>query len=419
MIESAPPKASRPLRVGFVTVGSAGWSAGTHYLKNLFLAIKSLHAEFPIIISLLVPHESPPDGHTGLQSFADEVLFLPQPPPQPALWNRALSRLLRRVGFWLNGEPPLASYLHEQQVDAVFAPTDFGPRFSIPVLCWIPDFQHLRLPEMFSREAIRSRNRAYAANGAYATRIVLSSRDAARDFQAFAPKAADKVRVLPFVVQVPDGAYDSDPAWICDHYQLPRRFIYLPNQFWKHKNHTVVVQALQLAKAKNPEITIVCTGLTRDNRDPRYFPQLSERMSAAGVEENMVILGMIPHDHVFQLIRQCVALLQPSRFEGWSTSVEEAKSIGKASLLSDIPVHREQNPPAAAYFAPDDPEELARCLLETFAKRGAGPDHELETAARRQLPHRTREFAQTFIRIVTEALPAARLRGLGAMGLGG
>lgn len=54
--------------------------------------------------------------------------------------------------------------------------------------------------------------------------------------------------------------------------------------------------------------------------------------------------------------------MQPSLFEGWSSFVEEARALGLPALLSDIPVHREQNPPGAKYFDPHDPEQLAGLL---------------------------------------------------------
>ena len=64
---------------------------------------------------------------------------------------------------------------------------------------------------------------------------------------------------------------------------------------------------------------------------------------------------MIPLDHVYALLRTSMALINPSRFEGWSTTVEEAKSFGVPMILSDIDVHREQTGGTARYFGVDDP----------------------------------------------------------------
>ena len=73
---------------------------------------------------------------------------------------------------------------------------------------------------------------------------------------------------------------------------------------------------------------------------------------------------MIPLDHVYALLRSSTALINPSRFEGWSTTVEEAKSFGVPMILSDLDVHREQTGGAARYFGINDPEMLADHLSE-------------------------------------------------------
>jgi hypothetical protein len=48
------------------------------------------------------------------------------------------------------------------------------------------------------------------------------------------------------------------------------------------------------------------------------------------------------------------ASLNPSRFEGWSTVVEEIKALGVPMILSDLRMHRERAGETARYFAPDD-----------------------------------------------------------------
>lgn len=394
-----PPTPERPLRVAFLSMGGANWIAGTYYLKNILLAIRSLGRGAPVESTLLVPKGTPTDNSDGLVACADRVL----PLPRRAFWELGLLELQRRLGRALGPEPRLAAYLRQHQVDAIFRGGEFGPQFKLPLLGWIPDFQHVRLPEMFSARELRSRDQEFSRVAAYSTRVIVSSRDVHRDFQRFAPHAAHKARVMPFVAQVPPDLYDTDCTQVCNQYGLPRSFFYLPNQFWKHKNHTVVVEALRLLRARQKEITVVCSGRTLDDRHPRYFPELQDRVRALGLRSSMIILGVVPHSHVFQLMRQCVAVLQPSLFEGWSTSVEEVKSVGKRILLSDIPVHREQGPSQAVFFDPHDAEALARGLITTLADCAPGPDLELEATARSRLALRTMEFGENFAAIVREA----------------
>ncbi|MEA3273354.1 MAG: glycosyl transferase, partial [Patescibacteria group bacterium] len=99
-------------------------------------------------------------------------------------------------------------------------------------------------------------------------------------------------------------------------------------------------------------------------------------------------------------MRHCVSVINPSLFEGWSSTVEEAKSIGKNLILSDLAVHREQNPPNSIYFNPHNPRDLANKLWKKWLKSKGGPDFELEKNARENLQFRTRKFGGKYQEII-------------------
>ena len=80
-----------------------------------------------------------------------------------------------------------------------------------------------------------------------------------------------------------------------------------------------------------------------------------------------------------------LSVINPSWFKGWSSSVEECKSMGKNMVLSDIPVHQEQNPPGSFYFNPHDSNELAQILSDKWKNSHGGPDLNLEQDARLKL----------------------------------
>ncbi len=388
---------SRPIRIAFDNICTQQWIAGCHYLKNLFIALKSIE-EVP---NLVVCGEAADDSAKILDQYVEQHLVLPI--QHSKLLNRAF-RLERRFGVPLGMSQLAASFLRKHLVDVLFASIDQGQRFNVPLMAWIPDFQHLHLPGMFSPQEIVYRDRTYLRTARRADRIILSSNKALADFKKSAPVYAHKGRVVNFVAHVPASVYDSDPIWVCERYHLPERFIYAPNQFWKHKNHLLIVEALYRLKTNKIDATIVCSGNTADSRNPDYFPQLQSAIKRLGLQDRFIILGTIPHEHIFQLIRQSMAVLQPSLFEGWSTSVEETKSIGKRIVLSDLAVHREQNPPSALFFDPVDPQALANCLARTLEEATPGPDRLLENKANKELPYRTKAFGEAFMKIVREVV---------------
>jgi glycosyltransferase involved in cell wall biosynthesis len=99
-------------------------------------------------------------------------------------------------------------------------------------------------------------------------------------------------------------------------------------------------------------------------------------------------------------------VINPSLFEGWSTTVEEAKSMGKALILSDIPTHREQTPARGHYFAPHDSECLAALLMLQWNRYDTNEEEDAIKAAGLLLKNRRRDFARRYEQIVLRFVKA-------------
>ena len=133
------------------------------------------------------------------------------------------------------------------------------------------------------------------------------------------------------------------------HYPVLEPYFFLPNQFWQHKNHGVVVDALrELPKT----IRVICTGSMDDYRNHGYVPELLAKARQAGVDDRFICLGIVPYPMLVSLMHHSLAVLQPSLFEGWSTSVEESKAMCKQIVLSNLDVHLEQAPERGRFFRP-------------------------------------------------------------------
>ncbi|MDP6526595.1 MAG: glycosyltransferase [Kiritimatiellia bacterium] len=397
-------QASEQMHLSFQYSDSALWTAGLTYLNNVIRSLRALPGEEQPRISIFVGNETFPDSYAPIRDLLDDVIVVPDAGdlPRRSLSERAVRKAKKMVSPDKKAESLLSNWFSGQRVDVLFSRSDCGPGFRIPLLIWLPDFQHKRMPEMFTEEENRARDREYMTRAERATRIVVSSNDVKKDVADFAPRFEDRICVLPFVSYVPDSLYDRSPEWVCEHYDLPERFVFMPNQFWRHKNHEVVVDAVAALAGNHPEITVVCTGNTHDYRNPGYFSALLYRIAEKKVRNRFILLGMVPHSHLFSLMRQSLAVLQPSLFEGWNSCVEEVKSVGKGMIVSDIAVHREQNPPASRFFEPEKPEALAASLVDVFRECEPGPDKELETAAQEALPGRMIEFARRLLSVSAE-----------------
>ena len=296
---------------------AGGWLGGRYYLHNLALALAGLpREERPEIVGIA------PGGE------ADEL---------EGVLTRAESLPAR--------------------ADIVFPNWNVPARTAATQLHWIPDLQHRRLRGTFSVAERLKREVAFVRFAVPARRIVVSSEAVRRDAARAYPPFARKLRVLRFTTVVPSGLAETDPAQTLERYGLEPGYLFLPNQFWKHKNH-----AAAFAAAASFDRMLVCTGAVEDHRDPGYFERLTRDLG-----EQVRILGTVPRDDYLQLLRGAAAVVQPSLFEGWSSVVEDARAFGKPIALSDIAVHREQDPPGARFFTATDPQELAAAVEAALA----------------------------------------------------
>ena len=390
------PKAGKQLNIAFHPMGQTGWVGGGIYLQTLLQALKQSKGA-GLNISIVGENGFLSDD-SQIRELVDDVISYPSVKRWTSTWAKENASLrLRRRGVVRD------QILRQHNVDVIaFGEAPEGSK--IPALAWIPDFQHRHLPEFFSADECRNRDASFSRLAERAAKVILISESVKKDFVAFYPSHADKATVLQPISAIPRSVYDDDPGLLCAQYNLPAKFFYLPNQFWKHKNHLTVFRALKILKARGVPVFVVCSGHLDDYRHPTFFSELLQEISRLNIREQVALLGVVPREHVFQLMRQSVGVLNPSLFEGYGMTVDEARSFGKQILVSDIAPHREQNPTRATFFDKLDCESLAEQMERIWREVEPGPDARLEATSRNEMPERMRNYAESFIAIANEVL---------------
>jgi glycosyltransferase involved in cell wall biosynthesis len=385
-----------PLRVAFTNIPRRVWAGGYNYRNNLFVSLNRY-----------CPGEILPVVFAGLGDDAADLAAIAQIPDVKVVRSPAFDR--RRSGLAaavaLGIDRAAAAEFRSNCIDVVFESARFfGWRLPFPAIAWFPDFQHRRLPHFFSPVVRWRRELGFRAQIASGRTILLSSESARNDFRRFYPGSTSNISVVRFATWPAASSLSADPPAVIAQYKLPSRYFYLPNQFWRHKNHQVAINALALLKRRGLDVVVAASGGKNDPREPNYFDDLMKHVVRNGLEENFRYLGLIPLAHVYALLRSSIALINPSRIEGWSTSVEEAKSFGVPMILSDIDVHREQTGGVARYFNADDAEALANHLSDSL-RDGK------QVVARDLLPDlddRARAFATDFANMIRQTAAATK-----------
>lgn len=342
----------------FVLDLSNSWLGGVNYYRNLLTAI-SRYASDSIRVKVFLPKGQKADALCDRSTNIEFVsVSFPERWTLPwfvrKLWmkffheDRFLARHLRRHGVEVLSHAP----------DSVRCP-------GVKNISWIPDFQHKYLPEFFSKEELLSRDAEFEHMAARMDKVILSSETARDDFIKYYPQYKEKACVLRFA---PVLDFDSPQPMnvVEEKYGITGKYFFLPNQYWKHKNHKVVLKALRILKEEGKFVRVVSTGNTSDYRAPEHFVEIETFIKEHELGDRYLILGMIPYADVQALAVGSLGYINPSFFEGWSTTVEEAKYRGKPILLSDLKVHREQAPAKGVFFDPNDPEDLAKKMWDLW-----------------------------------------------------
>jgi glycosyltransferase involved in cell wall biosynthesis len=379
------------IRVGFTRIGGQEWQGGHRYLVNL-LGFLLEHESTRITPVLFV---DPGDSEGELSDY-NKIGDLEIVRNSAFAGTRQGVSLVKSIV--LGNDKKVAAAFHENNIDAVFeAARFFGWRLGIPAIAWIPDFQHRDLPKFFGRFSRLKRDVGFRMQIASGRKIMLSSFDAKAACEKFYRVQAGQIEVVSFAVYSEGDLETSTPSpELGSRYDLAQPFFFMPNHFWKHKNHELVVEALDLLRQRGiDDVVVVASGNPADPRNPEYFERLDADIKSRNLGAHLKILGLIPYSHVHSLLRVCRALLNPSLYEGWSTTVEEAISIGAPMVLSDLPVHLEQARSEAVFFDRYSASSLADALENFSISRTRRQDDLREAASTR-----VRQFAGAFAGLV-------------------
>ncbi|MGH7232377.1 MAG: glycosyltransferase, partial [Nitrospiraceae bacterium] len=307
----ASPKALH--RCGIVDVSSQLWTAGSVYTSVLAHCLGEACRTSQVEPYLLSQSSS---GLAG-RNLPVQVREVASPSYFRGEW-----RLRSALG--LPAKSILFHTAREHDIDVLVPITDIPIQSKkVKVIGWIPDFQHIYLPQYFSAFECEGRDQCFRGLARDTALVMLSSRTAMEHFVAFAPEQAHKARVASFPSLTAFESYAGDPQVSRRQFHLPDKFALVANQFWEHKNHQVVVEALASLRRKGIRIPVVMTGLPADYRrhDHRALSHVLQRIASEQLGDQITILGLVERAVLMNLMRIAALVIQPSRVEGWSTTV--------------------------------------------------------------------------------------------------
>ncbi|WP_298222765.1 glycosyltransferase family 1 protein [Flavobacterium sp.] len=351
--------ASNRFRLGIIFNFNPKWTGGLIYILNVVKILNFLEdKDKPTVVVLFNP---------VLQKYADEIEYpyLEMVPHHfPSVYKGYLLSILKNRNLFVD------DLVVSHKLDAVFPMHDYPVKSESKarLVSWYADLQHQYYPQFFSKFKIFERNARIKMILRNSKDLVVSSQAVKDDFLKFykVPKSL-KIQIYHFV-SIIDNLPDLSADEIKAKYHLPDEYFMISNQFHKHKNHKVAFEAVAELKNKGVEVNIAVTGRFPDEPESEYLKELHDIVNANDLRTSISFLGLIPRGDQLLLMKYAKAIIQPSLFEGWSTVIEDAKSLQVPVIAANLNVNIEQLESTGTYFESHNAAQLAG-ILEQFPNR--------------------------------------------------
>jgi glycosyltransferase involved in cell wall biosynthesis len=219
----------------------------------------------------------PGDRYRLVAAYLDPIWLDALEPPierialHSSIWNRALNKAWHvtrlPIGVWRRTAAHVDSNIRAliaAHCDIWVCPNHdrYAFRAPVPTLGTVHDLMHRYVPsfpEVTRDGEYERREFHFGETCKWARGVFVDSDVGKRQLVESYGIAGDRVFVLPYIApryireretDAEDHATTDDDA----HYDLPNKFFFYPAQFYRHKNHRALIEAIALMKDTHPDV---------------------------------------------------------------------------------------------------------------------------------------------------------------------
>jgi glycosyltransferase involved in cell wall biosynthesis len=300
-------------------------------------------------------------GTPGIRSLAIKI-FSRALPHLPGRLRRAAGRL-GYVLLTASKRSGSGTLLRDLDADLLFCPFTAPTYFelNIPTVCVIYDLQYKTYPEFFAPEDVVHRGRTFTDAARRSTALVAISnysRDAAIAEGKLDP--ADIKTIHLHISQHSLANAARDETILGRLLLVAGKYLIYPANFWKHKNHEMLLTAFGIARRSGlaDDIRLVCTGAPGARQ--RWLARAARGL---GLENHILFPGYLANAELLALVTNSAGVIFPSLYEGFGLPVIEAMATGVPVACSNVTSLPEVAGDAAILFDPRIPEQIAQAMV--------------------------------------------------------
>ena len=245
----------------------------------------------------------------------------------------------------------------QEKIDLYYFPEHPNINVSIPYIYTVWDLGHRttpQYPEVSENGIWEQREALYQKMLPKALRIITGNETGKKEIVKYYGIDEKKIKVCEFPVS--DFCYGKEekPSFIYED-----EFFFYPAQFWAHKNHKCIIEALKILKEEyNVAPKIYFTG-----SDKGYRKVVESLINQYSLNNQIVFTGFVKDEELKYMYTHATALVYASMMGPNNMPPIEATYLGCPVIITNLEGHIEQLKDTAIYFDGNNPRELAEKML--------------------------------------------------------
>lgn len=255
-----------------------------------------------------------------------------------------------------------STFLNELDIDLLFCPFT-APTYhkaGVPTVCTLYDLQYKTYPDFFSVEDNGHRDFVFKEVCRKATRIAAISEYSRQSAIVHGQLTPDRIKTI-YLRMAGRILKNKNSAKLLSVLGLNKNnYLLYPANFWKHKNHEMLLTAFNIAchEGLGSSIKLVCTGAPGERCE-----WLRQAAASMGLMERVIFPGFLSNEDLGILIKNCVGVVYPSLYEGFGLPIIEAMAAGVPVACSNVTSLPEVGGNAALFFNPRIPTDIAKAMI--------------------------------------------------------
>jgi glycosyltransferase involved in cell wall biosynthesis len=279
------------------------------------------------------------------------------------------SEILRNVQVRFRLVSPLEKKLLKNRCDLVYFVTPSILAISLQKINYIYtlwDLCHredLEFPEVREFNQLHSRDHKYKKSLASAVMTITESLHTAKKAKQYYGIDPERLLAMPLTPSpYIEKILSENNNKVLNLYGLDRNYFFYPAQFWSHKNHIRILEALTILRDKHSwQPIVVFSGGDCGNKS-----YIENWILENSFQNQVKLLGFVQSEHMRGLYENSLAVIMPTYFGPSNLPPLEAWEIGVPLIYS---IHlKEQAGEAALLVHPDSASDIAGAMLKCQSK---------------------------------------------------